>query len=178
MDVTFDRDAIISALAELVDELVRSGTQIQIRVVGGAAISVAFDRETTTTDVDALYGANPDVENAARTVAYRNGWPENWLNDNVKQFASHFDTADDWINLDIRNGVAIRVAGARLLLAMKLFAARGRRDSQDIDRLLDACAIKDIDGAIAVFERYYPEEELSERALRQLNERFGGSETV
>jgi predicted nucleotidyltransferase len=95
MDVTFDRDAIIAALTELADELVRSGTQIQIRVVGGAAISVAFDRETTTTDVDALYGANPDVETAARTIAYRNGWPENWLNDNVKQFASHFDTAGD-----------------------------------------------------------------------------------
>lgn len=178
MDVTFDRDAIIAALTELADELVRSGTQIQIRVVGGAAISVAFDRETTTTDVDAMYGANPDVEKAARTIAYRNGWPENWLNDNVKQFASHFDTADDWINLDVRDGVAIRVAGARLLLAMKLFAARGRRDSQDIDRLLDACAIKDVDGAIAVFDRYYPEEELSERAIRQLNERFGGSATV
>lgn len=103
----------------------------RLRVVGGAALSVAVDRETTTTDVDAMYGANSDVENAARTIAYRNGWPENWLNDNVKQFASHFDTADDWINLDVRDGVAIRVAGVRLLLAMKLFAARGRRDSQN-----------------------------------------------
>ena len=147
-------------------------------MVGGAAISVAFDRETTTTDVDAMYGANPDVEKAARTIAYRNGWPENWLNDQVKQFASHFDTAEDWINFDVRDGVAIRVAGARLLLAMKLLAARGRRDSQDIDCLLDACAIKDVDGAIAIFDRYYPEEELSERALRQLNDRFGGSATV
>lgn len=154
MDITFDRSAIVAALVELADELVRSGTQIQVRVVGGAAISVAFDRETTTTDVDALYGANPGVEDAARTIAYRNGWPENWLNDNVKQFASHFDTAEDWINLDVRDSVAIRVAGARLLLAMKLFAARGRRDSHDIDRLLDACAISTTDEAIAVFERY------------------------
>ncbi len=175
MDVTFDREAIIAALTEPADDLVRSGTQIQIRVVGGAAIPVAFDRETTTTDVDALYRSNPEVENAARTIAYRNGWPHNWLNDSVKQFASHFDTADDRIDLDVRDGVSIRVAGAQLLLAMKLFAARGRRDSQDIDRLLDACAIKDVDGAIAVFDRYYPEGELSERALRQLNERFGGS---
>ena len=150
----------------------------RLRVVGGAALSVAVDRETTTTNVDAMYGANADVENAARTIAYRNGWPENWLNDNVKQFASHFDTADDWINLDVRDGVAIRVAGVRLLLAMKLFAARGRRDSQDIDRLLDACAVADVDSAIAVFDRYYPEEELSERALRQLHERFGGSATL
>ena len=141
-------------------------------------MDVTFDRETMTTDVDALYGANHDVETAARTIAYRNGWPENWLNDNVKQFASHFDTADDWINLDVRDGVAIRIAGARLLLAMKLFASRGRRDSQDIDRLLDACAIKDVDDVIAVFDRYYPEEVLSERALRQLNERFGGSATL
>jgi hypothetical protein len=97
------------------------------------------------------------------------------LNDNVKQFASHFDTPDDWTNLDVRDGVAIRVAGAQLLLAMKLFAARGRRDSQDIDRLLDACAIQDAEAAVSLFERYYPEEELSERALRQLHERFGGS---
>ncbi len=88
------------------------------------------------------------------------------MNDNAKQFGSHFDSADDWINLDVRDGVAIRVAGARPLLAMKLLAALGRRDSQDIDRLLDVCAKKDVAGAIAVFDCGYPEEERSERALR------------
>lgn len=70
MDVTFDREVIIAALTGLADNLVRSGTQIQIKVVGGAAISVAFDRETTTTDVDALHGTNPEVVNAARELAY------------------------------------------------------------------------------------------------------------
>jgi hypothetical protein len=51
---------------------------------------------------------------------------------------------------------------------MELFAERGRHDPQDIDRLLDACAIKDANGAVAISDRYCPEEKLSERAINAL----------
>jgi hypothetical protein len=173
MAVTFDRDDIVGALNELVDVLIEAGADSQIRIVGGAAISVCFTRETTTADVDALYGSDPVVEAAASEIARRRGWPDNWLNDNVKQFASHYDTNDDWIDFKVRDGVTLRIAGAELLLAMKLLASRGVRDSQDIDVLLAACQIETFENALQLFERYYPEEELSERAMTQLNARLG-----
>lgn len=97
---------------------------------------------------------------------------DDWLNDKVKAFASHFDGPEDWMAFDVREGVEVRIAAAPLLLAMKLRAARGRRDSADIDLLLDACEITTAEAAVAVFERYYPEELLPPRARAQLAARF------
>jgi hypothetical protein len=170
--VTFDRDDILGALDELVGVLVAAQARAHIRIVGGAAIAVRFTRDATTTDVDALYGPAPEVEAAAREVARRRGWPDDWLNDKVKLFASHFDGPEDWVSFDVRHGVEVRVADAPLLLAMKLRAARGRRDAADIDLLLDACSITTAEAAVAVFERYYPEELLPPRAQAQLAARF------
>ncbi len=178
MVINFDRDAIVGALKELVDELVEIGASAQIRIVGGAANAVSYTRESTTIDIDALYGSASEVEQATRNIAQRHGWPIDWFNDDVKQFASHFDAAEDWLDLEVRDGVIVRVAGARLLLAMKLRAARGRRDAMDIDVLLDACAITAVEDAVALFEHYYPEDELSERARRQLVGRLSGVETT
>lgn len=170
--VTLDRDDILAALDELVEVLAAAGTRTHIRIVGGAAIAVRFTRDATTTDVDALYGSAPEVEAAAKHIARRRGWPDDWLNDRVKAFASHFDGPDDWVSFDVRDGVEVRIADAPLLLAMKLRAARGRRDAADIDLLLDACEIATVEEAVAVFERYYPEELLPTRAQAQLTARF------
>lgn len=177
MAATFDRGDIVSALNELVDVLIQAGAQSQIRIVGGAALAVCFTREATTTDIDAFYGSDSAVEAAALDIARRRGWPDNWLNDNAKQFASHFETDDDWADFEVRDGVTLRIARAELLLAMKLFASRGIRDSADIDVLLVACQMATVEDAVELFERYYPEEELSERAMRQLNARLRPAST-
>lgn len=172
MVVAFDREDIVDALGELVEVLASRETKPHIRIVGGAAIAMCHTRDATTTDVDALYGSDPDVEVAAVEIAQRRGWPDNWLNDKAKMFASHFDADDDWVSFDLRDGLVVRVAGPQLLLAMKLWAARGRRDAGDIDLLLDACQVTSVSQAVAIFERYYPEESLSERACRQLSARL------
>lgn len=57
------------------------------------------------------------------------------------------------------------LAPADLLLAMKLNAARGRRDARDIEVLLGICEIGSLGEAEAVFERYYPGDCLKERAV-------------
>ena len=170
--VTLDRDDILAALDELVDVLVAAEARAHIRVVGGAAIAVRFTRDATTTDVDALYGSAPEVDAAARHIARRRGWPDDWLNDKVKAFASHFDGPEDWISFHGREGVEVLIAAAPLLLAMKLRAARGRRDAADIDLLLDACEITTAGAAVVVFERYYPDDVLPPRARAQLAARF------
>ncbi len=165
--VTFSRDEIIDALHELLIEIADVDTDLSIRVVGGAALAINFGRTDTTRDIDALYGSHDRVNQAAQTIAARRGWPENWLNNDVKMFATHFDSDDDWTTLETRDNVAIRIANAPLLLAMKLRAARGRRDAADIDLLLATCELTQVQEAEDIFNRYYPEHELSERALRQ-----------
>lgn len=176
MAVTFDRDDIVAALAELVDHLVAANASSHIRIVGGAAIAIQFDRHGTTTDIDALYRADPAVEEASRMIARRRGWPESWLNDKVKMWVSHFDGPGDWTHFKVHDDVTVSVAGADLLLAMKLRASRGRRDATDIDILLDACALTTVAEALALYERYYPEDAMGDGALPQLKARLEGSD--
>lgn len=83
MVINFDRDAIVGALKELVDELVEIGASALIGIVGGAAIAVSYARESTTIDIDALYGSASEVEQATRNIAQRHGWPVEWGRDNL-----------------------------------------------------------------------------------------------
>jgi hypothetical protein len=173
MAVIFNRDDIISALDELVDVLVASGARSQIHLIGGAAITVAYTRAATTADIDAFFSGDVAVSEAAKTIAARRGWPDDWLNDNAKQFRSHFEQPDDWAEIIVKGDIVVRIASARLLLAMKLRAARGLRDSADIDVLIDASGVTSMDEALELYETYYPENDLKPRAQAQLGARFG-----
>jgi hypothetical protein len=117
--------AAISTLAELLGE---GGVSTTIRVVGGAILVVAYGRQATTTDIDALYGASDDVSVVVATIPARRGWPDTWLNDRVKMFASHYDHTAGWVLLATGDNVEVWIAPADLLLAMKLLAGRRRRD--------------------------------------------------
>jgi hypothetical protein len=59
---------------------------------------------------------------------------------------------------------------------MKLRAGRGRRDADDIDRLLDACEVASVADAVALFGRYFPQDEMATPAILQLEERFHSSD--
>jgi hypothetical protein len=158
--VAFTRDDIISALEELAQLLAAADVTTTIRVVGGAALSVLHGRDTTTTDIDALYGAPDQVRAAVATIAAQRGWPDTWLNGDVAMFASHFDHTATWVPFTSRGGVKIWMAPADLLPAMKLLAGRGRRDGADIDLLCDACGVTSITEAEVTFDRYYPRDEI------------------
>lgn len=58
---------------------------------------------------------------------------------------------------------------------MKFCAGRGRRDAEDIDRLLDACEIASVAVALELFDRYYPDADVAAPAMRQLQDRFAVS---
>ena len=119
-----------------------------------------------------LHTPSPAISDAVKRIAHAKGWPETWLNDNAKMYDSHFHTDTDWKLLIEDRGVVVCIAGPKLLLAMKLLVGRGRRDETDIERLLDALAITSLEGAVAVFDHYYPTEVIRANALRQLESRF------
>lgn len=157
-------DDVRGALRELAYELREAGLPATIRVVGGAAVSLQVGREALTRDVDALHPTSARFIDVVHRIASRRGWPNDWLNDAVKGFASHYDTDDDWEVFDSGRDVTVLIARAPLLLAMKLRAARGTRDRDDIERLLRACRVVDGDEAESIFDRYYPTEVMNHRA--------------
>lgn len=168
----FSRRDVEEALDALVAELVTEGAEATIRIVGGAAVALQVGREATTGDIDALHASSPAVRAAVQRIADARNWPMTWLNDAVKMYASHHDTEDDWELRTDEGGVAVLVARPEILLAMKLYAGRGSRDADDIDRLIDACGIASVTAALELFDRYYPAEEIAAPAIRQLRHRF------
>ena len=82
MPGSLDRDALRELLDELSRELEHRRTRAQIYIIGGAAISLAFDRRRTTHDVDArIESGHGQLIEAARTIGRRRGLPESWLNE-------------------------------------------------------------------------------------------------
>jgi hypothetical protein len=123
-------------------------------------------REALTLDIDALLPSTLGFAEVVKRVGDANGWPATWLNDAVKMYVSHYDTDADWDVMSDGDGVTVLIARAPLLLAMKLYAGRGRRDADDIERLLEACDLRSLSDAVEVFDRYYPSEAIAENALR------------
>jgi hypothetical protein len=168
----FTQEGVEEALAALVSELVADGAEATISVVGGAAVALQVGREAVTSDIDALYASSPAVKAAVERIADARNWPRTWLNDAVKMYVSHYDDAGDWTVRTEEGGVVVLVARPKLLLAMKLRAGRGRRDADDIDRLLDACGIASLVDAVELFDGYYPQDEIAAPAFLQLEARF------
>lgn len=166
-DPLFSPDDVREGLEALVDELVERGSTSHIQVVGGAAMMIQANRETLSRDIDALYSPSADIAEAIHSVAVKRNWPETWLNDAVKIFASHFDEPEDWEIHTTRAGVTVSVATCPLLLAMKLLAGRPR-DAEDIGLLITACGITTTQAAVDVFDHYFPTEVIKVRSLQIL----------
>lgn len=163
----FEADDIRNALNELAQRLDAATIPAGIRVIGGAALALAYYDRASTADIDALLHPKDDILHVARHLATEHGWPPNWLNDDARLFMSHHETASDWTIIAQVGATTIRVASAPLLLAMKLRAGRGRRDDRDIDVLLETCAVATLDDVDAIYEHYYPDDPMSARARRQ-----------
>jgi hypothetical protein len=169
----FDRAAILDGLTELAERLADGDVEAKICVVGGAAIALArYGPRETTTDVDvAIYGQQDVVLAHVAAVAEHRGWPADWVNRAVVQFWP-FSGDPQWTELVTRADVRVLVAPADMLLAMKLNAGRGRRDSGDIAELIRVCEVRSVEEAESLFGRYYPGEEMKDRAHAQLVEMF------
>ncbi|MGW6131043.1 DUF6036 family nucleotidyltransferase [Cellulomonas sp. NPDC055163] len=169
MTQLFDREAILGALTDLAARLADGDVATRICVVGGAALAISrVGNRESTTDIDvAVYGNQTAVMAHVRAVAEARGWQADWVNNAVVQFWP-FSGEPRWTPVVGRAAVEILVAPADMLLAMKLNAGRGRRDSGDIAALLEVCRISTVGEAEDVFQRYYPGEEMKDRARAQV----------
>ena len=77
-----DRERLTSLFDDLSRELEFARTRVQIYVIGGAAMSTAFDRGRTTKDVDARIDAGHGaLMKAVERIARKRGLTRNWLNE-------------------------------------------------------------------------------------------------
>lgn len=172
------RDAVLHGLTLLAEQLDARGFEVTVHVIGGAAVmlSVRPDRQLTS-DVDAWinYRGNEALRTAVietvKNIARANlEFPDDWLNDTAAIFIPEAVTGDlsDWSPLTRVGRVAVVVASADVLLAMKLLAGRGRRDISDLWPLTAACGFSTAQQVKTLFDRMYPHDEMAPAAQRWL----------
>lgn len=149
-----DRGSIEQLLREVSDELAAKGVRGRMFVVGGAAIALAFGRERTTQDVDAVFEPKDVIYAAARLVAARHGLADDWLNDGVKGFL-HGSDPNATVHLD-EPGLSVEVASPRYLFVMKAVAARVDRDAGDIRHLYGQCSFGSVQEALDFVQASVP----------------------
>lgn len=166
------REEILAVLHDLAEELDRKGVRAEVFLVGGAAMTLAYDTRRATRDVDAIFEPKQTVYEAARRVADNHGLPDDWLNDAVKGFL-HGSDPDAVPVLDIP-GLRVDVASPRYLLAMKLLAARDE-DVDDILFLYRLCGFRTVEEGLDLVEAAYPGMKIPVRVQYLLEEHLGQS---
>lgn len=157
-------------LEELVDRLIDRGTAARVYLVGGAALALAYYDEgerRLTNDVDASYFPAEEVADVVEAIATRYGLRNDWLNRRAAQFFPPQGLPEGLVVIN-RGSVSIMVGPPRLLLAMKLRAARLGRDNDDIAVLLRRCDIRSVDEAKAVLDGCYEGEEVFSAMARTI----------
>jgi hypothetical protein len=157
------RGDIESLLRELAQRLNDAGLSVGIRIVGGAAIALMNSDRRATQDIDALLLPAEAVQAAAAEMAIEHDLRGDWINDAAKAFVP-FVGLDEWREIYREGGVVVSVGSVEMLLAMKLRANRGRRDTDDIEFLLEQCAVTSLEQAEAIYGRYRAQELLSQSA--------------
>jgi Nucleotidyltransferase of unknown function (DUF6036) len=127
---------ILEALVRLGELADAEGQSVQLIIVGGAAMALAYDARLSTRDVDAIFLVPPEASDTRRwagIVADERGWEPDWLNDGAKGFLNGLSVGDLLLK---SRGVEVRQVSAAQLLAMKLSAWRDDTDIEDAKRLL------------------------------------------
>lgn len=166
-DRLLDRDSLRRAFDLLAAKLARGRVVGELHVFGGAAMILAFDERAATRDVDALFQPDGPVLAAALEVAEELELPRSWLNNQAGSYVS--GRAGRGTPVYDHPNLRVLTTPPEHLLAMKLRAARAVRDAEDLRLLLDALGLRTPAEAIAIVERFFPGEPLSDRS-RQLLE--------
>ncbi|MBI3763201.1 MAG: nucleotidyltransferase [Chloroflexi bacterium] len=134
---TINKSEIIEALERLGQLAEVQGERVELLLVGGAVMVLAYDARRSTRDVDAVILAPPEariVRSLAKTVATERDWPDDWLNDAAKGYLVGLTAGPVVFSAP---GIEARRPAIEQLLAMKLSAWRDDVDIADARRLLD-----------------------------------------
>ena len=164
-----DRDEIEAALRALADEVERRGIDgAKLWICGGTVMVLEVGSREATKDVDGALRPRRELLEAAAAIASSLDLREGWLNDDASAYFP--DSAEDHWNQPPRRFGSLEVyfADDEMMLALKLRAGRGRLDRPDLVALLDRLGISSEEGALQVFDSFYPNDVISPGGLATL----------
>ncbi len=165
-----DRDDLIAGLREVIERAHRQGIgPVSIRIIGGAALRLAYFERATTVDIDARIDPVGELTPIIDEIASERGWPADWLNSEAQKagFIPTWGRQVDWRPLYSDGSVSIEVASVEALLVMKLraFEKRGRRDLGDVLGLLPLTGLTSVAEVEELFEEFFPGDALKQTTV-------------
>lgn len=133
---TLTRSEIIGALKRLGQIAAAHGERVELVVVGGALMVLAYGARHSTRDVDVVSlspAITPKLREWVKMVALENSWPDDWLNDAAKGYLVGLSFGSVLLAAP---GIEVRSPSVAQMLAMKLSAWRDDVDIADARRLL------------------------------------------
>lgn len=170
-----NRARITRALRRL-GELARARkVTLEISLYGGAVFTLVYGSRDATKDIDAVFRPAEIGRTLARQVAAELGLPEDWLNDEVKQFLAEKEAKRLLPGADFGPNLRLAVPTASYLLAMKLRAARAplpgyAGDYADIRFLVKKMGIRSVAQAEAIHDKFFPHDVLAPAAREILQD--------
>ena len=167
--VPLSRARITQALQRL-GELARAeGVTLEVSLYGGAVFTLVYRSRDATKDVDALVRPGSVAKRLASRVARELELPEDWLNDDVKQFLAEKEAKRELSGTELGEGLRVSVPTAQYLLALKLRACRPplpgyAGDYEDIRFPVRKMALRSVAAAEKIHDRFFPHDELSDAA--------------
>ena len=169
MAIKFTKNMILQGLREVACLLDEQGVHGSIYLVGGAAISIAYNKHRTTNDVDAfIQKESSQIISAVKKVGIHNGWQVDWLNDAADEFIPISHIYYNPVMVFEEPGLTVHVASPEVMLGMKGSAAR-KKDTQDITTLLPLTDIRTVPELLELVKKLYPETSHREHTKRQLS---------
>ena len=155
-DGRLSRQEIVELLRRLGELAEQRGIRIDLFLVGGAAMALAYNSQRTTADLDAVFEPKQLVYELARIVATESEpeLGEGWLNDGVKAFLPGPDAEAYGVLADLP-GISVTVASPKYLFVLKALAAR-ESDEDDLRRLYGLCGFSNADEALDAVAAAYP----------------------
>lgn len=142
---------------------------LEVSLYGGAVLTLVYGSREATKGVDAVVRQSAVAQTLAAQVAKELGLPQDWLNDDVKQFLAEKEAKRRLTEADFGPGLRVSVPTAAYLLAMKLRACRPplpgyAGDYGDIRFLVKKMELGSLREAEAFHDKFFPHDELSDTA--------------
>lgn len=162
---SLSRIRITQALRRLGELAQAQKVTLEISLYGGAVFTLVYGSRDATKDVDAVVRPSELAEKLGRKVAAELGLPEDWLNDDVRQFLADKEAKRILPEDKFGPGLRISVPTAAYLLAMKLRACRPplpgyAGDYGDIRFLVGKMDLKSVAEAEKIHDKFFPHDEL------------------
>jgi hypothetical protein len=152
----FDKATIELALDAVAAHLEPQGSRPATLVVVGGSFMALHELRESTRDIDSATPITSSIRLAVEAVAEELRLEPNWLNDRAAMYVPQGLRDESYeVALD-RPSLRVLLPPPDYVFVMKLYAARGAIDHDDMVRLWPRCSFESTEAAVALYWEAYP----------------------